>query len=119
MAVISFRKGMLAAALAVPMGLLIAGGAIAQEITFLLRNETTANLLQFYASPVTSDSWEDDLLAEEEPLVVGETLNVVIPDDGRGCMYDIKGIFADGDEVEEFGVDICDLGTYTYTEAGE
>jgi len=41
---------------------------------------------------------------------------VTIADGSDQCVYDFRFVFEDGDVVEDFGVDICELAEYTLTE---
>lgn len=110
------KRMTLAALAAVPAALMATSAALAADVVFQLRNQTTASLTEFYVSPVTSDNWEDNIIPAGESLSRGDSVEVTIPDDGRGCMYDILGVFSDGDEVDEYEVNICELSDYTYTE---
>ncbi len=36
-------------------------------------------------------------------------------DDGTGyCIFDLRAEFEDGDVLEKFGVNVCELGSFTY-----
>ncbi|MEZ5750783.1 MAG: hypothetical protein R3D60_02070 [Paracoccaceae bacterium] len=87
--------------------------AFAGDVSFTLNNATTVDLMEFYASPSSVDDWEEDILGENI-LAAGASVEVVIADD-RGCEYDIKAVFADGDEVVD-QIDICTAGEYTISE---
>jgi hypothetical protein len=94
----------------VAASLALATPAVAQEIKFDLVNVTGFTLVEFYASPVTVDTWEEDLLGADV-LETGMTAEVVIEGD-RGCDYDMLFIFEDGDEVTDT-LDLCEVGEYT------
>ena len=76
-------------------------------------NETGYVLVEFYGSNKGSTSWEEDILG---PDVLGNGQSVMIDfDDGTGyCMFDFKAVFDDGDVLTRKGVNICEIGTYTY-----
>jgi len=78
-------------------------------------NSTSVPLVEFYASNVGTQSWEEDILGADV-LPSGSSVNVNI-DDGSGyCKFDFKGVFEDGDEAISEGVDVCSTGTFTFTE---
>jgi len=85
----------------------------AADISFTLTNSTTVDIIEFYASPTSADDWEEDILGSEI-LPAGEGGTVTIADD-RGCDYDIKAVFADGDELTDT-LNICETSEYEFTE---
>jgi len=101
----ALRSFALASALAV-----FAMPALADDIVFTLTNATDVDLIEFYASPTTSDDWEDDILGEDI-LPAGAQAEITIGGD-RGCDYDLKAVFADGDEVTE-QLNICEIDDFT------
>ncbi|OUS33802.1 hypothetical protein A9Q94_18190 [Rhodobacterales bacterium 56_14_T64] len=76
-------------------------------------NDTGYVLVEFYGSNKGSTSWEEDILGRD---VLRSGSSVMIDfDDGTGyCKFDFKAIFDDGDELIRKGVNICEIGTYTY-----
>lgn len=76
-------------------------------------NDTGYVLVEFYGSNKGSTSWEEDILGRD---VLGSGQSVMIDfDDGTGyCKFDFKAVFDDGDELIRKGVNICEIGTYTY-----
>lgn len=90
--------------------LALATPAAAQEIAFDLVNDTGVTLVEFYASPVTVDTWEEDILGMDV-LESGMVAEVVIEGD-RGCDYDMLFVFADGDELTDT-LDLCEVAEYT------
>ena len=76
-------------------------------------NETGYVLIEFYGSNKGSKSWEEDILG---PDVLRSGQSVMIDfDDGTGyCKFDFKAVFDDGDELIRKGINICEIGTYTY-----
>ncbi|MFP4006984.1 MAG: hypothetical protein ACLFV6_03115 [Spirulinaceae cyanobacterium] len=80
---------------------------------------TDRDLLEFYASPPSEESWEENIL--DEPLFPGESVTVIINDGLEDCFYDFMGILGptpDGSVGEgaliESGVEVCDGGEYEY-----
>ena len=87
--------------------------AAAADITFVLNNATSVDLMEFYASPTDAEDWEEDILGDEV-LPAGGAGQVIIGED-RGCDYDIKMVFADGEEMED-AINICETSEYTISE---
>jgi len=87
--------------------------AQAEDLDFLLSNESSADLVEFNVSAADTASWEENLMAGGY-LQPGYEIDVVIADGHSTCVYDIRGIFSDGAVLEDFGLDLCDLGGYTF-----
>ncbi|MGZ8362340.1 MAG: hypothetical protein ACXW3D_00640 [Caulobacteraceae bacterium] len=78
-------------------------------------NQTGHTIVEFYASNVDENDWEEDILGRDT-LDSGESVDVNI-DDGTGhCMYDFKAVFSDGDTLIKRNINVCTVETYTYTE---
>jgi len=93
--------------------------AKAESITFTLINGTDRPLEQFYASPPSSNNWEEDILGVDV-LEPGESTNITINDGRADCEYDLKGTLGPGNGVGrgtllESNVHICDGAVYQYT----
>ncbi len=72
----------------------------------ILTNDTSVTLVEFYASNIDSDNWEEDILSGNL-LRPGNEYEINI-DDGTGyCLYDFKAVFADGDVVTNAEFDVC------------
>lgn len=91
---------------------LCAAPVAAQDIAFVLNNQSGVDLVEFYASPTSVDTWEEDILGADI-LEAGTSVDVSIEGD-RGCDYDLKFVFADGDEMTD-STDLCDAGEYILT----
>lgn len=76
-------------------------------------NDTGYVLVEFYGSNKGSTSWEEDILGADI-LRSGQSVMVDF-DDGTGyCKFDFRAVFDDGDVLVRKGVNICEIGTYTY-----
>lgn len=97
------------------MGILVAAvvanPASAQDLEFVLINTSGYTLVEFYASPVNVDSWEEDILGRDV-LESGYTLKIMVADGRTQCTYDMLMVFDDGDRLEDT-VDMCEMGSYT------
>lgn len=94
---------------------LMATSAVAEDLEFLIVNETSVDLVEFNVSPASSQSWEENLLSGGY-LASGYEVDVLIADGLSTCVYDIRGSFSDGETVEDFGLDLCELGEYPFSE---
>jgi len=79
-------------------------------------NETGATMVEFYASNVGADTWEEDILGYDV-LSAGDSVMINI-DDGTGyCLYDFKAVFSDGDVVTDEDIDVCEIASYRFSSA--
>ncbi len=92
-----------------------ASATYAEDLEFLLYNDSSADLVEFNISPASSDDWEGNLLSGGY-LAPGYEVGVDIADGLTTCVYDIRGVFADGSSAEDYGLNLCDLGEYTFTD---
>ena len=102
--------------LSIPMVLATSAIALAGDITLMLHNQTSVDLSQLYVSPTTSDDWEENLISSGQLLRSKQSTNLTIADGRTTCEYDILGIFADGEEVQDYNVNLCDLESYSFIE---
>lgn len=109
---ISALKGGLFVLLAISAG---AAPAIAEDLTFTLNNGTNAAVTEFYLSPANVGNWEENLLGDDA-LSSGTSTDVTVADGRTTCIYDIKTVFKDGSEIDDRGINLCDLGAYTVHE---
>jgi hypothetical protein len=76
-------------------------------------NNTRYTIVRFYGSHRDAGTWQEDILGND---VLPSGSSVVINfDDGTGyCIFDFRAEFEDGDVVEKYGINICEIGTFTY-----
>ncbi|MBX3508351.1 hypothetical protein [Parvibaculum sp.] len=84
---------------------------LAQDLAFMLANDSGHDLIEFYASPSDISEWEEDILGQDI-LRSGDAVRVIIADGREQCTYDLRMVFADGDVVEDTA-NLCDTGSYT------
>lgn len=78
-------------------------------------NETSSVIVEFYASSVGVNDWEEDILGPDV-LAAGASVMVNI-DDGTGyCRYDFMAVFDDGEEVIQENVNVCEISSFRFTE---
>lgn len=85
--------------------------AVAQDLDFVLINQSGYDVVAFYAAPTDVDSWEEDILGNDI-LESGYRVTVTIADGRSQCDYDLRFEFDDGDVMEDTA-DLCELGSYT------
>jgi hypothetical protein len=85
--------------------------ALDRRVTIV--NNTGYTMVRFYASHRDARTWQEDIFGNKV-LYSGYSVVVNI-DDGTGyCIFDFKAVFDDGDEVESFGNNVCELSTFTF-----
>lgn len=94
------------------LGVFASAPAWAEDLYFTLRNSTGVAIDGLYVSHTGTSSWEENLLAGSY-LDSGYEIEVEIADGRTVCEYDILTTFVDGDEVDDYNVDLCSLGVYT------
>ena len=94
---------------------LIGTNAQAADRHVRIINATRHAMVHFYASNISVNSWQEDILGED---VLPAGSNVVINiDDGTGhCEYDFKAVFDDGDVLIRHHVNVCKISSYRYSE---
>ncbi len=109
------------------MKLAIAGGtialalafctpALAEDLEFVLTNSSSYGVKSFFTSPADVDNWEEDVFGENY-LPSGNYVTVTIGDGREQCTYDMKFVLEDDSEFVEKGVNLCELGEYTLSDA--
>jgi len=106
----SFNRISAAVAVAVLVASVVPAAALDRHVNIV--NKTGFSIVEFYASSVGQDTWEENILGADE-VPPGGNVNVNI-DDGTGyCKYDLKVVFSDGDEVVKNAMNVCEVGTFT------
>lgn len=80
----------------------------AEDLAFMLINKTRANVVGFFVSHTGTSDWGENLL-DGGYLASGYGVRVTIADGRRTCGYDILSEFDDGEEIEDYDVDLCEL----------
>ena len=81
----------------------------------VVRNDSSQSIYNFYASRVSVNSWEEDILGNRTiPPGHERTINV---DDGTGyCHYDFRAVMADGQTIERRNVNVCTAEVWTISD---
>ena len=109
------RRAFLAAAVSVvALGTMGFQSNDGQDRRVRIINATGVTMTHFYASNSGENDWQEDILGQD---VLRSGASVVINiDDGSGaCIYDFKARFADGDELERYRINVCQITEYRYT----
>ena len=78
-------------------------------------NDSPVDIVGFHGVNVDTREWQDSLLGDDI-LPAGGSI-VLKFDDGSGyCRYRFRAVFADGIELERESVNVCEVGTYRYTD---
>lgn len=102
----------LAVALALAMVLTARVTHAGNPLVFQLSNGSGYALTELYVSPSHRDNWGDDILGLDV-LLDGEAAAVTIADGRATCVYDVRFVADDGSMLEEVGLDLCTLNSYT------
>jgi hypothetical protein len=78
-----------------------------------INNNTSYDIYEFYASHRDASSWQEDILGRD---ILRSGSSVVINiDDGTGyCVFDFRAVFEDGEVLEKFGNNVCEMSEFTY-----
>lgn len=95
--------------------LIFSAPAVAEDLVFKLKNKSSYDVTEFYASPANVGDWEEDILGQDI-LSSGDSLQITIGDGRSQCEYDLRFVFEDGEVVERANVDLCETGSYTLTD---
>ena len=76
-------------------------------------NYTDYTLVEFHATNEGNSLWGRDWLGWEV-IPPGHSIHRNI-DDGSGyCLYDFKAVFEDGEELMDYGINVCEILDFTY-----
>ena len=93
----------------------LAAPASAADLVFMLDNQSSEAVMEFYVSAVASESWEEDILGEDV-LPSGEAARITVTGADGMCDFDLRIVYEGGSVVEEREIDLCETGSYTVTD---
>lgn len=101
------RRALLGAVIAT----VAAGAAFAQDghdRRVMVHNNTGVTLTHLYSTNSGQADWGGDILGAG---VIGDGEAVMVDfDDGTGaCLFDVRARFADGDVVEQYRINVCQV----------
>ena len=103
------RLALIVTALSLP-----AFGARAADRNVDILNRTGLTMTKFYASVTRSNSWEENILGNDN-LADGDTQSVDIDDGSGKCVFDFKAEFKGGATAEKRGINVCEISTFTFS----
>lgn len=109
------RRALLAASMS-----LVALGAMGfqsndgKDRRVLIINATGYTITHFYASNSGQSNWEEDILGQDV-LPNGRSVRINIDDGTGACIYDFRARFSDGDTLDRFRINVCEISEYRYT----
>ena len=77
-------------------------------------NVTGVTMTHFYASNSGENDWQEDILGQDV-LANGASVRINIDDGSGACIYDFRARFADGDVLERYRINVCQISEYRYT----
>lgn len=111
---IARRSFLTAAAAAVALGTMGFQSNDGNDRRVNIINVTGVTMTHFWASNSGEDDWQEDILGEDV-LRNGASVRINIDDGTGACIYDFKARFADGDELERYRINVCQVSEYRYT----
>jgi hypothetical protein len=78
-------------------------------------NESAHDIVAFHAPNVDAAGWQENLLGDGI-LPAGGSLVLNFQDGGGYCRFRFRAVFADGVELQRNSVNVCEVGTYRYTD---
>jgi hypothetical protein len=104
------RIALLAASLIV-----VSQSALALDRRVRVVNDSNVDIVDFFGMNVDTQGEPESMLGDDI-LPAGGSI-VLNFDDGSGyCRYRFRAVFADGLELERTSVNVCEVGTYRYTD---
>lgn len=82
-----------------------------REIAFV--NQTGFEIIAIFGARKGVEDWGEDRL-QGDAIVDGETQTVDFEDGSGYCLYSIKAVFDDGEELISEEINVCDLLMFTY-----
>jgi hypothetical protein len=91
---------------------IVEANADAYDRHITLINLSHRTIVEFHASNVGTDSWEEDILGDSV-LRPGGSVRMDLNDDTGYCRFDFKTVAEDGQAVVRRSVNVCEASTYT------
>lgn len=110
----SIKTAMIGTLAGAAMSTAVIGSAEAGTQDFDLDNRSGHTIERIFVSPVSTDSWENDVLGRFV-LPSGYTKHVTFSPDYRGCHFDVKVVFSDGSSLTDWDVNLCRVGSISVT----
>lgn len=86
---------------------------VAANKNVLISNNTGRTIWRFYGSPVTVNSWEEDILGSSV-LPAGRSINIDFSDGREICNYDMRAEFQDGSAIVKNNINVCAVSRVSF-----
>lgn len=83
-----------------------------------VENVGTQTVRELYASPITSTTWEEDLLGQKT-LGPGQSISANIDNGTNECYYDLKVVLGNGKAFEERKINVCAASKWVVGDTGD
>jgi hypothetical protein len=91
------------------------GDAAALDRRVRIVNDSHRKIVGFFATNVGLKDWKESLLGDDV-LPAGSSVVLNFEDGSGYCRFRFRAVFEDGLELERGSVNICEVGTYRYTD---
>lgn len=98
-------------ALALTLTATLPAAALDRRVTVV--NNTGFTIVEFYGSNTGANTWQEDILGADV-LPSGQSVVINFDDETGYCMFDFRAVFEDGEILERGGINVCEIGTFTY-----
>ena len=105
------NKSLIALAIA-GASLLAAGSALAENLDFTMINKTGYPINEVYVSSAATNDWEEDVLGRDQ-LANGERVDIEFDRGSRGCNWDLKVTYEDGESAVWERLNLCEISAVT------
>jgi hypothetical protein len=76
--------------------------------TFYVYNRSDNTIVRLYVAPHSSNSWEDNVIANTNAIEPDTNKRINMSEDSRQLsLYDVKAVFDDGSNVEGGKINLC------------
>jgi hypothetical protein len=90
---------------------------LAGKQDFVLVNKTGLTVDQLYVSSSDTENWEEDVLGRDV-LPNGQSVTITFEGREKQCLYDLKIVDEDGDELVWTEIDLCRASQVTLKPKG-
>lgn len=109
------RNLWIAAVLVLPIASLLTEVAWASKDNFIVHNRSNANMTELYISPSSQGAWDNNNVLSNEVLGAGENRRIPFANTSTSeCLYDFRAVFDNGQQVEDFQIDVCTRTEYAF-----
>lgn len=102
-----------ASAAAIVLALAAPAEAIDRRVRIV--NASSHDIVAFHGVTVDAREWRESLLGDDI-LPAGGSLVLNFEDGSGYCRYRFRALFDDGKALEKSSVNVCEVGTYRYTD---